>query len=67
MGGNTPACTSAILTLLQVSTIKLYFIGDIEKKDIEEAEQLIKLSDILNYKKPNKSTQKIFMVKKIQL
>ena len=64
LGGNTPACTSAILTLLQVSTIKLYFIGDIEKKDIEEAEQLIKLSDILNYKKPNKSTQKIFMVKK---
>jgi GTPase SAR1 family protein len=64
LGGNTSACISGILTLLQVSTIKIYFIGDIETKDVVNAEQLIKLSDVVNYKSQNYSSQKIFLLKK---
>ena len=64
LGGNTSACISGILTLLQVSTIKIYYIGDIETKDVVNAEQLIKLSDVVNYKSQNYSSQKIFLLKK---
>ena len=64
LGGNTSACISGILTLLQVSTIKIYYIGDIETKDVVNAEQLIKLSDVVNYKRQNYSSQKIFLLKK---
>jgi len=64
LGGNTSACISGILTLLQVSTIKIYFVGDIETKDVVNAEQLIKLSDVVNYKSQNYSSQKIFLLKK---
>ena len=64
MKGNTSNYISGILTLLQVSAIKIFFIGKKEIEDIKNAEKLIKLSDVVNYKNQNQSSQKIVLLKK---
>ena len=60
----TSAYISGILTLLQVSSIKIFFIGKKEMEDVKNAEKLIKLSDVVNYKNQNQSSQKIVLLKK---
>ena len=60
----TSAYISGILTLLQVSSIKIFFIGKKEMEDVKNAEKLIKLSDVVNYKNQNQSIQKIVLLKK---
>ena len=60
----TSAYISGILTLLQVSSIKIFFIGKKEMEDIKNAEKLIKLSNVVNYKNQNQSSQKIVLLKK---
>jgi len=62
--GYTSAYISGILALLQVSAIKIFFIGKKEIEDIKNVEKLIKLSDVVNYKNQNKSCQKIVLLKK---
>lgn len=61
--GNSSS-SSGILTLLQVSSIKIYFIGKKEIEDAKNAEKLIKLSDVVNYKNQIQSSQKIILLKK---
>ena len=60
----TSAYISGILTLLQVSSIKIFFIGKKEMEDVKNAEKLIKLSNVVNYKNQNQSSQKIVLLKK---
>ena len=62
--GYTSSYISGILTLLQISAIKIFFIGKKEIEDVKNAEKLIKLSDVINYKNQNKSCQKIVLLKK---
>ena len=62
--GYTSSYISGILTLLQISAIKIFFIGKKEIEDVKNAEKLIKLSDVVNYKNQNKSCQKIVLLKK---
>ena len=62
--GYNPASISGILTLLQVSAIKIFFIGKKEIEDAKNAEKMIKLSDVVNYKNQNQNSQKILLLKK---
>jgi len=62
--GYNPASISGILTLLQVSSIKIFFIGKKEIEDTKNAEKMIKLSDVVNYKNLNQNSQKIVLLKK---
>jgi len=62
--GYNSASISGILTLLQVSSIKIFFIGKKEKEDVKNSEKMIKLSNVVNYKNLNQNSQKIVFLKK---